>query len=523
MRTRWLVLMWLLAATYLGWWAVENPLPDGFQNEYLHMGNAYDLWATLVSLDQWQMRTLAYTGYWPFGFYVLPWPFMGVLGPSRAALLAGNLVHLGVLLWGVNRLGRALGAPLAPLLVLLTPAAYGTLVRYEPNLSNLAWVTAGVAFLVDSRGGRDRARVLGWGACLGIGLMMDRLTVGFFLLPAALPLLRGLHTKVLKNLALGVVLTLALTVAWYREFLLRHSEELFSQAPVGEIDAAGTLMTTGGPVPGAYYLLSLVDSQAGAVIGALMVWGLGVAIWRLATGWREATGAWTSHAIVTLAVLAPFVFFTLVAKKQVYYTLPALGLLAVLAAGSRAAPLGILGGLWTFSTLGMGLPTRGGPWLPEAWVHPRHTLARPPTHHDWPLSEVAAAMGPAPGGIALFSQDQTLYEGFVQLAMREAWPDETVRSVTLDPTGTYEFLAEQHTFLAVGPVGMGWPSEAAIEGELLADHVVLEDHPPAAELVAEAGEQFEEVARMGTEDVELVVFRRKAAATAPTEPGHDRP
>ena len=43
---------------------------------------------------------------------------------------------------------------------------------------------------------QSRKHVLGWGTCLGVGLMMDRLTVGFFLVPAVLPLLRGTDRKV---------------------------------------------------------------------------------------------------------------------------------------------------------------------------------------------------------------------------------------------------------------------------------------------------------------------------------------
>ena len=43
----------------------SNPLPDGYQNEYLHVGNAYDLFQALIDLDVWHMRWYMYTGYWP--------------------------------------------------------------------------------------------------------------------------------------------------------------------------------------------------------------------------------------------------------------------------------------------------------------------------------------------------------------------------------------------------------------------------------------------------------------------------
>ncbi len=508
MRSRWLVLLWTLAALFLWWWAGHNPLPDGFQNEYLHVGNAYDLWAAATDLDQLQVRRLFYGGfdYWAPGFYVVPWPLMALIGTGRAALLASNLVHLAVLLWGANALGRSLGGRLAPVLVLLCPATYGSLVRFEPNLAALAWVTAGVALLVDSQGLRSRRHVIGWGVCLGIGLMMDRLSAAFFLVPAVGPLLWGIDRRRLGNLALGGVAALSLTVAYYREFFLRSSQELLSQAPVGEIDAAGVITVASSLFPGSYYLLSLVDSQAGLVLGLLMLWGLGAAVAGLLS--RRAA-SWRAQGVAVAAVVPAFLFFTIVAKKQVFYTLPALGVLAALAATRRGAWIGIIGGLWGFSTLGLGLATGGGPWMPEAWVWPRHTLARPPSMQAWPLAEATDAMGPEPEAISVFSEDQTLFEGFALLAVREAWPDAHARSVTNDPTGTYEFFAQTDTVLWIGPRGMGWPSKADIEGEMIADHLDLTQYPPVADVVASAAPEFSLVGRWSTEDVDLVVYRRR--------------
>ena len=64
-----------------------------------------------------------------------------------------------------------------------------------------------------------------------------------------------------------LLLFLACTIAYYREFFIRHSSELLSQAPVGEIDSTGHFLTSVNPMPSLYYVLSLFDSQAG--------WGLG--------------------------------------------------------------------------------------------------------------------------------------------------------------------------------------------------------------------------------------------------------
>jgi len=520
-RWRWIIALWLCAALFQGWWVAHNPLPDGFQNEYLLLGNAMDLWGALTSGDLWHMRWYMYTGYWPWGFFAVPWPFMSVLGPTRLALVMGNLIHLAVLLAAVNIMGRALGARWAPVLVLLCPGVFGSLVRFEPNLADIAWTAAGLACLVRSRDLRDRRMVLGWGACLGIGLMMDRLAVGFFLVPALLPLLWRANRKSWTHLAMGLGVTLLLTGAYYREFFIRHTSELLSQAPVGEIDSAGTLSGGGGLLDWFYYPLALVDSQAGPVLGALMIWGL---IGRLRG----------PRAVLLCSVGGGLLVFTLIAKNQVFYTLPILGPLAVLAATrGRWVALGVVGGLWTLLSVGIGAQDKvlsyvnhswdgldsqplelpeivmGRPWLPASWVQPRHTLARPPSHQDWPLEEALAALGPDPGSIAVLSEDHMLFEGFVVLAAREAWPDAEVRGVVLDPHGTFEQLADVDRLLWVGPRGGHRPTQAGIEAELLSDHYTLSSLPPVAAEVENQAQGFDEAGRWSAGEVDVVAMKRR--------------
>ena len=513
-RSRWLPLSLMVpAAAFLWWWAAHNPLPDGFQNEYLLMGNAYDLWGALVDGDQWHLRWHAYTGYWPFGLYVVPWPWMALFGPGRAALLAGNLLHLAVLLWASHDLGRRLDAPLAAPLVLLCPGVFGSLVRFEPNLAAVAWTAAGLAFLLRSQGLRRPWEVVGWGTALGLGLMMDRLTVAFFLLPAAIPVavegLRRDGRRAALRLGGGLLVALLWAAAWYREFFLRHAQELFSQAPVGEIDAAGHVSATEGPLALLYYPLALVDSQAGPLLGGIMLVGLGAAGLALARRPRLDD----PRLPLLAAVLLAGAFFTLVAKKQVFYTLPLLVPLAVLAARQRRlAWLGLAGGLWGFLSLGLGLVPGGGPWLPVAWVAPRHVLARPPSMQRWPLERAMAALG-QPAHLAVLSQDSTLFEGFLVLAAREAFPRAPVRGVVLDPTGTYENIDAIDALLWVGPPGLAWPAAQGVREELALDHYDLSQVPPVDEVLAEAGPAFEEVGRWSVEGGDgprdVVALRRR--------------
>ncbi|RME24235.1 MAG: hypothetical protein D6798_11705 [Deltaproteobacteria bacterium] len=510
MRTRWLLLLLAPATAYLLWWVGHDPLPDGYQNEYLLIGNAWDLWQALVQGDTWHLRWYAYTGYWPFGLYVVPWPFMALLGPTRLALLLGNLVHLAVLLWATNDLGRRLAALLAAPLLLLTPAVFGTLVRFEPNLAAMAWTTLGLSMLARSEGLRRRWPVIGYGCALGIGLMMDRLTVAFFLLPALLPPLwvawRRAPRQALGRLGLALFTALLWCGAYYREFFLRHADELLSQAPVGEIDSAGHVTATEGPLALLYYPLALVDSQAGPIVGVLMLGGLVAAILRQRHR-RDIT-----ERILLASIIGSLVFFTLVAKKQVFYTLPMVPALAVLAARWRwGALVGLAGGVWNLLAVGIGA-VPGGPWLPEAWVAPRHVLARPPTHQHWPLRPAIEALDGATH-VAVLSEDPTLFEGFVILAVREALPEIPVRGVVLDPAGTYEHIDAIDALVWVGPRGGAFPTTEGIRAQLVEDNLDPADYPPVGDVLVEAAPRFVEVGRWpmegGAGDMDLVVFRRR--------------
>ncbi len=519
------VVVWALAAVFLVWWTHENPLPDGFQNEYLHVGNAYDLWGALRTGDTWHLRWFMYTGYWPWGFYAVPWPSLALLGPSKLALLTGNLAHLGVLLWGTTRLSRTLDAPWAVALLVVCPGVFGSLVRYEPNLAIIAWTIAGISCLVLSQGLRRRREVVGFGVCLGIGLMVDRLSVGFFLVPAALPLVLAEGRREWRNLARAGAAALFLTFAYYREFFLRHTDELLGQAPVGEIDAAGQVTVGGGLIPALYYPLTLLDSQAGIFVGLLMLLALVATVFSLIR--RASTEDWSrvaldARATLVFAVVPAVLFFTVIAKKQVFYTLPILGPLALLAGTyRRVAPVAVAAGLWGIGTLGIGWaePNRlAGPFLPLAWVAPRHAVAHPPGHDAYPFDDLVAAMDGVPDAVLVMSEDQRLFEGYLALALRERLPDAQVRGVITDPIGTYELFQEQDVFVWAGPVGGDWPTEEDIERELLSDHYDIQSLPPVAEAVAIGKQCFAQrmhtTARM-EEPVSLIVFQRTTCPGSP--------
>ena len=164
---------------------------------------------------------------------------------------------------------------------MLTPAVFGGATRFEPNFANVAMTSMGLLCLVESNCFQHRKWSLAWGLVFGSALMLDRLTVLFYLGPACLYVFTKVQwtdRRVRRSILYSLLLFLGCTIAYYREFFIRHSSELLSQAPVGEIDSAGTLLASVNPVPSMYYLLSLLDSQAGWAIGVLMLMGVFYAI-----------------------------------------------------------------------------------------------------------------------------------------------------------------------------------------------------------------------------------------------------
>ncbi|MCB9765324.1 MAG: hypothetical protein H6739_36455 [Alphaproteobacteria bacterium] len=515
-------LPWLLGAALLlglgeetAAWLTRNGLPDGYQNEYLHVGNALDLWGALVDRDGWHLRYYLSTNYWPPGFYVWPWPLFKALGATHRAMVLANLGHLAVLLGAVWGLARPLGGRFAGAAAMLTmaiwPSVFGNLTRYEPNLAALAWVTLGALMLQRSNRFTHRRSALGFGLVCGVGLLMDRLTLGAFLvIPAAVEWGLGLaerglgpgerRARLLHGLG-AVAVVLAVSGWWHVAFVQHHLEEILSQGGVGEIDETGAITESHSALGQLlYYPATLLDGQAGLVPGA---WALLALAWAL-PGLRDR------RRVPLTVVLTGTALFTLVAKKQVYYTIPMLGCLAVVAAERLAAlgrgrwPVGavvLLAGVhqhgWRMWRSGLPMPERaaawvGGPSLPEAWVAPRHPQARPPRDLRLPVDALAASL--PPGEVIVFSEDQTWFEGFLVLQLRERRGG-GVRGVIGDPQGTFEWFNTARGFIYVSADGTpGWPSEARLEALMEQHHYSLEALPPVIETVRSGRDRYHMVA-----------------------------
>ena len=503
------ILCFLVLSGWLMWWTGHNPLPDGYQNEFLHVGNTYDLYDAVVSLDWWHIRWYAYTSYWPWGFYAVPMVLLIPFGKGVQVLVLSNLLYLAVLMWSMGRLGQKCKSSMSMYLLLLTPAVFGGLTRFEPNFANIAMTSLGLLCLMESNYFRHRKWSLAWGLVFGSALMLDRLTVLFYLGPACLYVLTKVQWKertVRRSILYSLLLFFGCTIAYYREFFIRHSNELLSQAPVGEIDSTGTLLTSVNPIPSLYYVLSLFDSQAGWGVGLLMVGGVFYAVKR-----RDQ-----QDMLLLSATLPGVLFFTLVAKKQVYYTFPMLVPLALLAGRfQKLSWFGVICGATLWIQQGVGLISSDipvQPRIPSQYVEPSYVLVRPPSDQSYSVVEILSAIEGQPEEVVVFSEDQGWYEGFVVLQLREQLNGH-VRGVTADPIGVWEFSESTEYIVWVRPssVKSAFPQAGSITAELISDHYSVETLPPVANRVAELESEFTHIVDWNSDQDSIISLYQRTS------------
>jgi hypothetical protein len=492
-----------------GWvvtsWTVRNGLMDGYQNEFLHVGNALDLWEAWGGRDGHTLSYLLRENYWPPVFYVSPWPLFALFGAGHLTMIWTNLLHLAVLLAAVFHLGVALRdrttGLLAMPLVLLLPSIFGNLVRFEPNVAVCAWVTLGALCLVRSRGFSDRRWSVAFGAACAVGLLMDRISLALFLgLPAGVEVVRALarpdRAGRVRNLVLATLALAVLCGWWHVEFVQHHLAEITSQGGVGEIDSTGSQTEARNPWSLnslLYYPAILLDEQAGLVPG----------IWLLLALLGSVFGVLDRRRVPFLVVASGLLVFTIVQKKQVYYTIPLLGCLAVLGAerlrvrprlGALVYAVVLFCGIHQIGRQmwgeGLPLPTRlsaamGDPSLPAGWADRRFTQARPPNRLALPIDALVDSL--PPGDLVVFSDDHAWFETYLVLQLRERRPGDQVRGLISNPIGTYEWFRTADAFVVVSGVpGEVYPSARTMNRTLEQRDYDLGQLPPVVDVI-EAG------------------------------------
>ncbi len=401
-------------------------------------------------------------------------------GSYRGMLAAQALVWLPLLAfgtwWAARRLTGEWGATLAVALLLPAAGILDALHRVEPNLAATAAAAGCLAAFVWSDGLRSRRHVLLLALCLGLGLMVDRLgTLPCVLLPVAWTVLqRRLDPSVRRNALLAAGALLVGVGWWYGLFVRDYAAEWLPQLLAGEVDRSGEVLEARPPWPlwMLHYLWIWPDSQIGLFGGVAMLAGLGWAVARRRDDGVSAVLLWLGLGLVV---------FTLIPKRQPFYTLPLLPAAAALTAamvGTRrglGVVLAALVSVPAFVTARAGGDLEPGlaAWalqnrspLPESWVGERYPLGQRP---DPRLLDVAGLVGaldalgvPPQAPVAVLCTDGVISESQLLSRLRIERRSAEVYGVTVHPAALQERAGQIGVLLDLRPDAGPWPDDAAI-------------------------------------------------------------
>jgi len=283
---------------------------------------------------------------------------------------------------------------------------------------------------------------------------------------------------------------------YYVNFFRFYSEEILPQAVAGEILSTGERSEFREPLAWTslfFYPNTLIDGQVGFALGLLLSAALLLAISR-----RER-----KLRILWVWLGGAFFLFTIIQKKQLYYTIPVLPAFALLAASGllhpalrRLRPL-LLVGIMTiaihqhqYTSFGKGLfpdrfmarlggyarlidltPLSGRSLMPSSWVAPRYPQSWPPLKEDLKVDEILASLAKLRGDlpqfrVETFSEDQTFFEGYLTFFIRCAHPTAIVNGLLLNPQGFFENIRLMDAFVYVTPSRRRFPTETSIQSML---------------------------------------------------------
>ncbi len=460
----------------LAWrWLSFQDLPDGSRDEFFLVEVVTD-WA-------WRLRDGS-------GGSVLPavlqsyYPPLARLPGVIALLLGGGLDALVASQWGWVPIGvfgtwwaaRRLAGPWAGLaaaiLWLSGPVVIYSLHHFEPNLGQMAAGAAVLAAWLESDDFRRFRPTLAFAAFLALGMLVERLgLVPFVLVPIALSAWRGRRDRATRH-GLAIVAGVCLVAVgwWYRGFLTYLVTEMVPQMFAGETTAQGDVEGEVLALPWRWtqYLVLLPDTQLGLLGGLIGLGGLG---WGLSPAGRRA-GA----GDVVVWAGAGLLLFTLLTKRQVFYTLPVLPAVCALGAaalvqGARKVPGGavfaglilLLGAVPAVVMSGPRIPdwepgmrtwaVLGVSPLPEWLVGPRYAIAAPPRDQGLGIAVVAGWLREQgirdDEPILVFAADTRVTDSYLVSLFRIERRTAEVISFTLQPDAVLERSAEARALIYV--------------------------------------------------------------------------
>jgi hypothetical protein len=465
-------------------WIAGQELPQGARDEFFIVEGATDVAYRLREGAAWEeIRRWVIDSYYP-PLARLPGVAALLLGGGYDAMLVAQwLLWLPLLVAGTFLTGRKLAGDQAAVasvaLLLAAPAITDGLHRYEPNLGATAASVCMLAAWLHSDDLRERRPTLLFGLFLGLGLMSDRLGVlPFAMVPVGLSLARTRERASLKGALQAAAVVLVLCGWWYLGFIQRFAHELLPQLRSGEISSLGA--TAEDTVPWLWaqlhYLVLWPDSQLGLVGGLL---ALAALVW--------ATARWQRREVrdVLVFLVAGLVLFTVVPKRQVYYTAPLLpaatalagAMLADLARSRRrwgvlVVALILLASVPSFLSVRGGLLdlNRGvGSWLllgqspvREDLVGHRYPLGGPPTWHGVEAREIASVLRAAGVAddqpIAVFTIAAQVSESFLVSLCRMERGNVHTMGITMHPDQVIHGRPAPAALVTVVRSDRAWPS-----------------------------------------------------------------
>jgi len=497
-----------LAAIVLGTagaWLASNDLPDGYQNEFIHLFTLGEIW--------FRARDDGWAEAWPFlwdEYYppLLHGPAalaMAVFGPGRIIAVLAQGLWLVPLLLATGALARtALPGPVgfwgglgAMTLLASAPAVFGNVRRYEPNIAVAGAVALALWWLARTGLSHRRDAVI-FGLLCAAGLLVDRIVFVVYLAgPVAWLLWRD---KRWSRWGVAAAVTAAGAGYYYVGFLALHAGEITSQLG-GEITSRGDLsgglsvFTLKGLL---YYPLSWVDGGLGLLPALAVFAGGALWVWRA----RHRVDP-TARGVLEAALVVGFAAFTILGKKQPYYAIPLIAPAAICAAlgwatlvqGTRARAAGVAvlalvgGNQLIFLSTGAGLVPLPGRWAALAGASPleagflghEYVMAGPPFAQGLELPR-AVDLCPDSRVILLFSEGQAAYEGQVMPTARLLANTRRVTGLLMEPEAFLEGASESRCFIYVSrDASRAWPTRRSVGAVL--DQWGYE--PPSDSMMAE--------------------------------------
>ena len=376
---------------------------------------------------------------------------LGLVLPPDAAGTTTLVLFLGLGMLAVYLLGRRLangetGVAAALLFGGAPFVVYSTLL-FQLDLPLAAMVALALVVLLASADFTRLGVALGVGAVFGLG-MLTKPTFALYVAPVMLlAVIRG-GRRGLLGAALATLVAAALSLPWF-------GPRLFGLGAQVDARAFAQAAEAGHPDPftlmGLTFYLRWLGYQLGLLTAALALAGIVVAAVR--RQWFLLVGA-----------LAPFVVLEVIRNKNLRYSLPVAGALAVLAALSldalpararrAAAIVLVIAGVVQVSAMTAGVPPNTLlPWLKTWWV-PSAVASRADWRHHEILALLerdrrgtAATVSVVPN-FAVFSVSNFRY-----YALRDGYDIQFVRAWDDPPLGV------DYMILKTGDVGPSWTAE----------------------------------------------------------------